>query len=117
VTSLVSMLDNLDCVETGDLVIPPQDGQLVVRSIAGAEPAELLDAHRALVAQLQAERNAGPIAMDADSLPLVALYMGALMHERLHAAGVTSENVYASTLPQIRQAVQRLVAEPVEPGA
>jgi hypothetical protein len=113
VTSLLCVLDNLDGVETGDLVIPPHDGRLVTRSVAKAVPAQLLESHRALVSQLQAERRAAPITMDADSLPLVALYMGALMHEILHAAGMTEKNVYASTLPQIRQAIQRLVAEPV----
>jgi hypothetical protein len=117
VTSMCSMLENLDCVETGDLVIPSHDGHLVVRSIAGADPTQLLDAHRALVAQLHAERNAAPIALDADSAPLVALYMGALMHESLHATGMTEKNAYAATLPEIRRAVQQLVAEPVEPIA
>jgi hypothetical protein len=44
---------------------------------------------------------------------LVALYLGALMHESLHASGVSGQNRYASTLPEIRRAIRRLVREEV----
>jgi hypothetical protein len=113
ITSLFSMLENLDCVETGDLAVPPHDGQLVLRTMAAAGAEQLLDAHRALVAQLEAEREAPPVAMDADSVALVALYLGALMHESLHASGVSGQNRYASTLPEIRRTIRRLVRDPV----
>jgi hypothetical protein len=113
VTGFFSLLENLDCAETSDLVIPPLDGQLVTRGISRASAGELLAAHRELVSALQVERRVAPVELAAGDLPLVAVYLAALMHEYLVATGRRDHNAFAATFPQIRAAVERLVPEPV----
>ncbi|MBX7164960.1 MAG: hypothetical protein K1X74_01305 [Pirellulales bacterium] len=113
VASLFSLLDDATFVETANRVIPPQDGELIVRTHRGASPAELVDYHRRLLATLRDERRTAPLALDDESLPLVAIYGAALMHERLAATRPGTVSPYAATLPQIRAAIERWIEVPL----
>jgi hypothetical protein len=108
-----SLLDNLDCVETSDIAIPPHDGQLVLRGMARASLEDVLSAHRELLASLQAERQAIPVALDGADLPVLAVYMAALMHQSMAQSGRQAHNGFADTMPQLQAAVERLLPQSV----
>lgn len=110
-TCFFSLLENLDALETTDLAIPSQTGALTIQSKRGAAAAELLCAHREQLATPQADRRTSPAPLEKENLPLVALYLAALMHQCLQSAHDGDAGL-APKLAEIREAVAQSLPQP-----
>jgi len=113
VTCFFSLLDNLDCAETGDGAVPPLDEQIVLRGMPRASIETLLAAHRELLATLQAGRRVLPVEIEANDLPLVATYISVVTRIRFAASHPGTSDPVEAALPELRAAVEQLVPQGV----
>lgn len=114
--SCVSLLADGTLVESGTAELPQRtidDRRLCMRSAPEANFSQLLDLHRATLAELRADHG-DPLPLTLDDYQVVSHYGILLTHRRMIREGLLAATPYEPLAEQLEQSIESLIAEPAE---